>query len=613
MVVKLVGTKKLNIYRGRHAVMMNIYEKANKNLIRENELSKKVNKVSKDLWTDQQNKNYQYQMAVTLKDPAGWTLSYFFPVENNLNYDPTEKQYNYETGELIRTYEPVTRFDIYVVKIDIAGGCGEWNDCLYLCVRDFCNENNIQIKKKYKYAYRLKNILGLKRNDKINVKYIDDIENFYKINIHVCGDYYRQSKLKYKLKHTLTLKLTNAHYKKVSNKREILRYYEGEELKPLFYYENDGKAYIYNPITKQNKIEDVPKQKIKNGYIYVYENYNKEFNKTCQKIYDDWIELKEETKNNIQIDIFKHYCRVKYTSLYLFNKFSETMTQPDKMDEMEEEWITKATTGALMNSRGYNELNYGVKYDVNSEYGKTMSSNLIIPLQKPTFYKLDELPEKGLKTGIYRCKIKNNNNKDNNLLFRINKYDYYTNKDIISARTLKFDIELLQDGQNAMIYEGKNTTAKTYFGDMMNYLYSLKLKLKGNKQVKLLITQLWGSFFQKRKKIHFTDKLHTNNKIVAMKKIKNKFIVRTEPIANVFKYNRYARFVPFILSHSRMLKAILLKDYVQYLYKIHTDGFILDRRIEKLDNLISDKMGDLKIEGEGKVIIKNAFASAFIK
>lgn len=613
MVLKVTRSENLNIYQGMHNVKMFEFKKDNNRAIGEKELSRVVNEMSRQFWNRQKNENFTIEMSVSMKAPSGWTYGEFFPVEKNLNFNPTEKHFNYETGEEIIEYEPPTKIIIYVVKTDMEGGCGKYNDCLFLCIRDFCNENDITIKKKYSSGRRLKNVLGLERKDKIHVNCIDDVEKFYQINIHICGDYHKQSKLRYR--NTMKIQLKNGHFTRVLNKRDILNFsYDNEELKPLFFYEKNEKAYIYNPITKENKVEEMNDtiMKIKNKYICIRRDYDDDFNKICQKEYDDWKHLKEIT--NGEINVFKNLCSVSNTSLYLFSKFSDNKTEPEEMDEIEEYWIEKAISGPLMSSRGYNKLSHAVKYDINSDYGKTMSSSIIIPLQKPTYYTLDKLPEKGLKYGIYRCKITNNNNKDYDMLFRYNKNNYYTNKDITSAKFLGFDIELIKDETpNAMIYENRNTTGKNYFGNLINYLYDLKLKYGNeNKEIKKILNRLWGSFLRKRNQYYKTDKLKTNDKIIAMRPSKGgKSDVKTQPKTKKFKYNKYARFAPFILSQSRQMKCMLLKDYIKDIYKIHTDGFICSGHIEKFDNMISEKLGMLKIEDEGACEVFNPIRHKF--
>lgn len=287
-----------------------------------------------------------------------------------------------------------------------------------------------------------------------------------------------------------------------------------------------------------------------------------------------------------------------------YKKFQE-------VDDEEYKWLEAASMGGLM----YCEKGYegpGYEYDVNSHYPSIMQNMLPIPFKKGSYQTISEFP-KIIECGIYRCKITGNINK---YLFRLNNENYYVHTDICTARTLGYNIELINDGNyNALIYNKEDTfTGCSIFYKYVKYLYDLKEHYDKknyyslNLIFKLILNCLWGklsesNIIQYKIKIGEDLKLRKGEDIISVD-FDGKYSIFTISKAGRYYAGDLPRIKPFLTSYGRYFIRSKLKPFVDDCVRIHTDGFILkNKHDELLDMKNCQKYKGMKYKDLGQIKI----------
>jgi hypothetical protein len=158
-------------------------------------------------------------------------------------------------------------------------------------------------------------------------------------------------------------------------------------------------------------------------------------------------------------------------------------------------------------------------------------------------------------------------------------------------------------GQNALIYSrDKLLQGKQIFGDYVNLLY--KYKQQGIKGSKLLLNILWGALCETKTKYISTsiDELHVLSRDSVITQIQPSLVDEQNTfikMANKEDYfvTNFARMKPFLLAYSRANIINLLRPYEANVVWIHTDGFIINKKIK---DITSDKIGGLALEAYGQ-------------
>ena len=130
----------------------------------------------------------------------------------------------------------------------------------------------------------------------------------------------------------------------------------------------DGVNEIF--ISKKYKSEI---QRWKNEYILVNKS---DYKKSLKENYDIFIKDAKElnTLTKGAIDLFKTG-QDKITALNLFDKYSKFIPNPDKINQIEAEWISDATTGSIIFARP--DTGPGHYKDVKSMYPSIMKSSVV--------------------------------------------------------------------------------------------------------------------------------------------------------------------------------------------------------------------------------------------
>jgi hypothetical protein len=345
------------------------------------------------------------------------------------------------------------------------------------------------------------------------------------------------------------------------------------------------------------------------------------------KKYDPKLTIEEEYKNlisladrlialtNGKINIYKTRT-IKRTALFLFEDFSRNIPNPEEIDQLEKEYLEKASCGALINYENY--TGEGYKYDIKSQYPSIMMSKLLMPMKKGEFNKMDKETFENLKYypfGIYRVKIDKSEDENTNRLFRFNNYHYYTNISLGDAKMLNLKMTLIEDDEaNVLSYSrDKCLIYNQIFKSFVNYLFDFKenktLEKDVRDYIKSLINILWGSLSQSNAKRNIINKNAANEYVIKP----NYCIAGIKPsvddgdiildIVNNEKYytSSFARLKPFIMAKSRSQMSNILLPYKDIMKRIRTDGFILSK--QPTDIKTGSNLGDLVYEGCCKELV----------
>ena len=168
------------------------------------------------------------------------------------------------------------------------------------------------------------------------------------------------------------------------------------------------------------------------------------------------------------------------------------------MDPIEAKWISEAIMDGIIWAD--NEWKgFGRQYDETSLYLSIQQSAFTFPISKGKFQMLKDFTNsKGYYIyGIYFAVIE----KKAGVLFRYNKYNWYTHIDLIRAKVLGLQVSLIQDGTfNFLVYEKETRIpGNVIFEEYVNFLFKLKI-LGGtvNKVFKRILNTLWGALCQRR-------------------------------------------------------------------------------------------------------------------
>lgn len=541
------------------------------------------------------------------------------------------------TGDVVELYDPaseygnkkippckgIIKFDMCLEFTEDKGGDDDkFNDCLYKCLYLGCQSNRQSIPQEIRIPSRLKTFLKLNRFEKVDSKYIKDIDELFKTHkINLSGDEIYISPKTANL--TINLKLKDGHYTLIDNENrkapKKVRY-NITNTTPIYIYKINAESKTIKYYDGEN-FETIPTQQffkdIKNTHKYICyrsqsDNMEKEFN-----------ELKE-TRNELfkatKIDIFQHG-KTHDCIMETLMKYSKALTEPEEMTNQESYFIDQAYMGGLRWCEpDYEGQLYGI--DKNSSYPATVASNrFVFPVKQGTFkkYTQEEFNKLEFYTfGIYHCNIENTNKK----LFSSNNRDYYAQHDLRRAKELKLKISIIEDGSsNALLYErDKLVRGDHVFGSYINKFYELKKQAKkdGNKILgdiaKDFLNLPWGLMCKK-------------NKITSLKKYDAKYKVGdgfelteiqtygkqggdyllTKHIntKKIFASN-YARLGVFLTSYCRYQISKTIEPYAEHVKRIHTDGFYLTFKAEHGKNLpIGDNLGEFHYDKEGIFKIKN--------
>ncbi|GAM22446.1 hypothetical protein SAMD00019534_056210 [Acytostelium subglobosum LB1] len=480
-----------------------------------------------------------------------------------------------------------------------AGGCdGKHNDCFYDCLKASYPE---KVTKHFSKPWIFKRFFKLERDAKVPLKLRSAIEDKLKMRINVKGDYCKTSTKNYV--RVVNLKLTKEHYTldkegAFEPKGIILKRYNDDRILPVVAYKwdddndqvqlYDGTSHI--TMSKAALIEELKKQK---------------FDGKCR------------------------YIKVE-AALNLFSKYNKHVI-PDIIEQEEAKWIAKASNGPLRFADTYTGPLY--KYDVSGMYAAIMkSSSFSVPIKKGEFHQLTDVElsaKPGIPFGIYRAIIKGEHR-----AFRPSEDNYYTHYDLTFAQELGLTFNLINDNKhNALLYPTGRVNGNMLFGKFIDQV--LDWKKAGVPRAKELYQRLWGALskYNKSKEyvnikaernvvvdkelgitdVYFKASLPENHSVDAMN-ITHNGNVMVKSINNLDTFDTpFARIMPFIISRGRKMIGTIIKDDIDCIKRVHTDGFVSTKPWtvktgkKSLDYpKLGKECGDLRYEGYcPDAIVKN--------
>jgi len=508
---------------------------------------------------------------------------WYYAGENSLGANVS--LYDLYDHEVEGTYQATT----YFIRVfpNSQGGNQTKNNCLYDCLVEFLGNRLI-----WKSSDDFRRFLKVQPNEKIDIKYMKQIELKLNVNINVCGDYTYTSHLAPQLM-KMNLILINEHYSINRKKYEEIKVHNqisNQERKPLIYDSKkfqafDGKKLI-NLTT--NSYADILYWRT--DYILIpSEKANEE---EYKKFIEKADRLKAET--NGEINFYKTGSD-KITALNLFNNYTQHIKIPQKIEQVEGTFILKASQGALIfNTKGYEGLAY--KADVKSMYPSILKSRILFPIKAGELRYITNFDER-FYFGIYRCKITGSSK-----LFRFNFDNYYTHFDLTTAKEIGLNIELIIDDQPNFLYYSRDSCLTGYeiFGRYVDKLFDLKQrKIPGSKAI---LNILWGALCEKNKKdfkhkIGKSDDMPTNIELNFIKPDlfdKDANFISYTKLDDIYKHS-YARIMPFLLSKARRHMNEILRLYEDKVIRLHTDGCLFSQEPKNIK--YGDKLGDLVFEG----------------
>lgn len=566
-------------------------------------------RIAKEQLLRKQRRGLAYKISVSIKYPEGWRSSKFNYVSRPVRIYSYRDTHG-DSGIDADDPEFYSKFQIYAlpVKVPVAGGESETNDCLFDCLKE-------AVPRKTKVLFdndpaKFKSKFDLKRNDAFPLSKIPMLEEClesYKININ--GDYIYQSTRN--CANEINLLIYDSHFTVNSAKNHKVKGISDKERIPMIYiaHPTDPSKYLVNKGGNdyeigRDRFKEIRSKPKSSKYVLV----KGEDDMTLGEFRSEFIRnadmLKKET--NGLINMYKTGNIIK-TSEKLFFDFNKTLNA-DPISNDEAEWIHEATCGALIWRDEYEGEAH--KYDVVSQYPSLLSASAFqFPIKKGIYKKytqeeFDSLSR--LEYGIYKVKIHGANPK----LFRVNHSNTYTHFDVATARNHGLKIEISKDEEfNALLYPGPTkVNGRTIFKEFVDTLYKLKeMKIPYAKRI---LNCIWGLLSQKNimKKKLGIDSEFTFFGDTIVHKIhpvdKKSLMVHYFRNNNFFEMN-YARLAPFILAAGRKMMSSMIEPHLEHIKRVHTDGFIsvkkLDFPTQKSRALGSFKegsdMGDLRYEG----------------
>lgn len=542
----------------------------------------------------------------------------------------------------VKLQEEFNRFNLLIKVVPIAGGCyteaqKKLNHCLFDSIKKALNAVSMPFA--INTPWKVKKVVGVGERDKVNYKKIPMIEEACKgkLAINLTGDGNLQSTVE-NPDYVVNLKLYKGHYEiDESNTKK-----DGALLKGYFPNHQVKHIAIYDPklavLYDGEKVIDITfpmKDWSRNDTMYfkitLLANDKQELEDKMEAEYEKMHTISEVLKHTLKqipfdysercpsIDILRGQTP-KAIAFYLFSCFNTHVKQRfQALSKHEAIWIQKAAHGGILYAEPGN-LEKAYSYDLNKmysyllqgeypEYLKSVKCGRLwgFPCTEGTYHILKEIQDYP-KMGIYRCVIKGEHK-----LFRAKKTNHYTHFDIATAREIGLEVEMIMDGHfNALVYDNERTTkTKDVFGPffkhMKKYFTHVDPEEKDTlKYLKLIMNSLWGGLCEKNMKwidVNKDEPLDMEKYEIAQLEPANRknfdderYRAQVEHRSQYYM-TAYARIGPFITACGRRLMYKQLSNVQQYVQRIHTDGFISNKRL-KLD--FGPEWGQWKLEKKGK-------------
>jgi len=518
------------------------------------------------------------------------------------------EDYEWENGN------NVSFFNLFVWEVpqNNTFGSNENNDCLFKCLAEIYGVYSFP--PFLKTDEQLKQKLRLKVRDKIPLTKIPEVEKLFKININIQDIYTSTSKYN----KTIFLKSDDDHLTIIDNNGKndknssLLKNITTRKQKPILIQEKKDCVITYNGVEVLEYCYD--------DYYKLNQDFNGDFVyirtplvETDDIIYDYniLIEENEKLKTATLGKINLEYSGWKIPNLVqkLIFKSHLGFNEPESLTPKEQEWINQAFMGGLIRHWADDKIyENAYHYDINSCYPSIISDqHFTFPVSQGTFKIIEEL-ENIIPFGIYRCII----DAPFGSSFKTNPKNKYSHIELNLAREKNLNITLIQDGEaNALLYSSGRANGSSYFKNVVDSLYDLKTRKF--KLAKIILNTMWGALCSRNKikKSTFSGELHldeSDNPVSIIEVNSKNHKIEYVKEGKYFKHN-YARLGVFLTAKARCNLASIIDKYPDQILRCHTDSIT---SLVPLDVPISEKLGEWKLEGEGRCIIKKGRKIVFL-
>ena len=482
---------------------------------------------------------------------------------------------------------------------------------------------------------RTKEIIYIDNNGGIDINDMSKLEKLFKCNIFINSNNSYQDKYVSSGKFNKSVYLTfyNGHYELDKSYKPVFEFYDNSKLynkekldllltdKNLYY---DGKKYYENLDNKELS------RLYKNKHIVSVNKLSKIYNSKDIKILYDLYKKDCEELEKYGIRLLNSHSLQKmiFQNLYLDIRYLNIKTER-VLDRAEYEILNYRKQGGYNHVYKFDEIFSDVySYDVKSSYPSVLSHpDFKIPIRKGDFKYIE--PEKfkkyieikkdkngfekvDLQYGLYKCNISKSEKSDKFDEFIKSDHDVYTHFDILLAKKLGYNIELLNESIypyvkndndkpfNCFVYSAdKIFESNIIFRGIVKKYYDIKQKCKGNKIIKILSSGLWGNLCED--KTYYKNTVKKDKGSFTIEKEDNEFLLYTKPKVNneneeiEYYYKKQDeltrtslfRMKPFLLSFQRYLMYIefikKIEDSGGKILKIKVDGVYTDKKIEELE------------------------------
>lgn len=490
----------------------------------------------------------------------------------------------------------------------------EKNDCLYFAIKRSLNE-----KARYHMTRctpeDLKEQLGLKRHDPIDIKHIPKVEKIFNVRIFVSGDHSYNSKYQQSYNRAY-IELKDGHYTfKGYDKALDLR--KRRELsvfkvnKPNLYTHFEGEI-VTMMTAEDTQPTEIPLKDWREKNDELKKQYNVVNLRRLQGSLDDYIfdfnnAVHIWRKKGYRIDQCHRLVDIIMREVAFTTNFEKSYAEPIEFFEYP---YFKAFIGGLMYAKA-GEYVGAYQYDVNSQYPSIMASRFFKFPTKQGVFKTEKMKyiTSKLQFGLYHVEIQNKTGKP--CLFRFNNENLYTHWDIemAVAQNLTITSTNTEDPEVCNCYcfpASALVCGSQLFGPAIKKFY--EFKQEGLPFSKQILSSLWGHLCEKNKRTSYTDSdYNIGSDIVHNIQPTNKDgVLKIQHLSEqkIFKTS-YARLGPFLTSFARRQMFNTIKDHWNKgeIVRVHTDGFISTVEVKGL--LFDNSLGAWKIEHSGDVIVES--------
>ena len=488
---------------------------------------------------------------------------------------------------------------------------------------------------------RTNEIIYIDDNGGIDIKDMPKLEKFFKCNIFI--NFNNQFKDKYvspkKFNKTVYLKFHNGHYELEKDYKPVFDFYDDNALyinnKKLDILIHDDKKYYDGK--KYFNIDELNTEELSllynSKHIINYKKLKKDYGSDDIKTIHDMYKKDCEELEKYGIKMLNSYSLQKalFQMLKLDIRYLNLETER-VTDYAEYEILKHGTRGSYNYIYKFDEIFKNIySYDVKSAYPSILNHpDFKIPLKRGDYKYVDpEIFKKytELKTdkngfykielqyGLYKCKISKLNKSDKFDDFIISKYNVYTHFDILLAKVLGYDVELLNENIysyvrndigkpfNCFVYKADTLIdSNIIFRKLIKKLFDIKQKCKGNRIIKILSSGIWGNFcddhtyYKKQKPIKkegdtFNLNLENNEYLVNttpyIKDEENSVICQYKKEEELTRTSLF-RMKPFLLAFQKYIMYIecikKIEDAGGKILKIKVDAVYTDKIIDEFEN-----------------------------